>query len=82
MPTRVSTFTVTLGLARLPFNQEIIFAGSFAIVAFLVVRLTRELDPVSRETLIGTALVIFVFRAVPSTGPGVSWWMIERIALH
>jgi hypothetical protein len=72
-------FTVTLGLARLPFNQEIIFAGSFAIVAFLVARLTRELDPVSRETLIGTALVIFVFRAVPSTGPGVSWWMIDEL---
>jgi hypothetical protein len=70
-------FTVTLGLARLPFNQEIIFAGSFAIVAFLVARLTRELDPISRETLIGTAIVIFVFRAIPSTGPGVSWWMID-----
>ena len=72
-------FTVTLGLSRIPFNQEIIFAGSFAIVAFLVARLTRELDPVSRETLIGTALVIFVFRAVPSTGPGVGWWMIDEL---
>jgi hypothetical protein len=70
-------FTVTVGLARLPYNQEIIFAGSFAIVAFLVARLTRELDPIARETLIGTAIVIFVFRAVPSTGPGVSWWMID-----
>ena len=62
-------FTVTMGLGEIPYNQEIIFAGSFAIVAFLVARLTRELDPVSRETLIGTAIVIFVFRAMPTPGP-------------
>jgi hypothetical protein len=72
-------FTVALGFAPLPYNQEIIFAGSFAIVAFLLARLTRELDPIARETLIGTAIVIFVFRAVPSTGPGVSWWMIDQL---
>ena len=70
-------FTVSMGLGQLPYNQEIIFAGSFAIVTFLVARLTRELDPASRETLIGTAIVIFVFRAVPSPGSGVSWWAID-----
>ena len=70
-------FTLTVGIAQVPFNQEIIFAGSFAIVVFLVARLTRELDPVSRETLVGTALVIFVFRAIPTAGPGVGWWMID-----
>jgi hypothetical protein len=70
-------FTVTMGAADVPYNQEIIFAGSFAIVSFLVARITRELDPVSRETLIGTAIVIFVFRAVPLAGPGVNWWSID-----
>ena len=70
-------FTASVGLSDVPFSQEIIFAGSFAIVTFLLARLTRELDPVARETLVGTAIVIFVFRAMPSTGPGVSWWMID-----
>ena len=70
-------FTVTLGASDVPFNQEIIFAGSFAIVAFLIGRITRELDPAARETLIGTAIVIFVFRAVPGAGPGVNWWNID-----
>jgi len=70
-------FTVSMGLADFQFSQEIIFAGSFAIVSFLVLRLTRELDPVSRETLIGTAIVIFVFRALPSAGPGAGWWTID-----
>jgi hypothetical protein len=72
-------FTVAMGLSDSRYSQEIIFAGSFAIVAFLVARLTRELDASSRETLIGTAIVIFVFRAIPSPGPGASWWMIDNL---
>jgi hypothetical protein len=72
-------FTVAMGLGSSAYSQEIIFAGSFAIVTFLVARLTRELDPSARETLIGTAIVIFVFRAIPTPGPGVSWWMIDEL---
>jgi len=29
--------------------------------------------------LIGTAIVIFVFRATPSPGPGATWWMIDQL---
>ena len=31
------------------------------------------------RTLIGTAVVIFVFRAVPGPGAGVTWWMIDEL---
>jgi hypothetical protein len=72
-------FTAGVGVARVPYDQEIIFAGSFAIVSYLVLRLTRELEPSARETLIGTAIVIFVFRAVPTPGAGVEWWMIDEL---
>ncbi len=72
-------FSATMGLARVPYNEEIIFLGSFAIVSFLVLRLTRELEPDARETLIGTAIVIFVFRAVPGPGPGATWWSIDEL---
>jgi MFS family permease len=70
-------FTLGMGFSSIPFNQEIIFAGSFGIIAFLVGKLTRELEPEARATLIGTIIVIFVFRAVPLTGEGVTWWMID-----
>lgn len=70
-------FTLGMGLGRFAWNQEIIFAGSFAIVAFLIVKLTRELEPEARATLIGTAIVIFIFRAIPSPGEGLTWWMID-----
>src|SRR5436305_2650069 len=72
-------FTIGVGLSPLKYAQEIIFVGSFAIVCFLMAKLTRALDPVSRETLIGTAIVIFVFRAVPGPGPGIEWWMIDHL---
>jgi BT1 family len=70
-------FTLTMGLADVPFNQEIIFAGSFGIVAFLMVKLMRELEPDARRLLLGTAIIIFVFRAMPGPGPGATWWMID-----
>lgn len=70
-------FTLGMGLSGMKWNQEIIFVGSFTIIAFLMTRLTRELDADARNTLIGTALVIFMFRATPSAGPGVSWWSID-----
>jgi hypothetical protein len=70
-------FTLTMGLADVPYNQEIIFAGSFGIVAFLMVRLMRELEPEARRLLLGTAIIIFVFRAMPGPGPGATWWMID-----
>jgi hypothetical protein len=72
-------FTLTVGLSRMPYNEEVVFGGSMAIVVFLIVKLTRELDPDARATLVGTAIVIFVFRAVPTPGPGLTWWMIDEL---
>jgi hypothetical protein len=72
-------FTMTMGLSQVPYGQEIIFVGSLTIVTFLIARLTRDLDPSMRSTLVGTAIVIFVFRAIPSPGPGVTWWMIDEL---
>jgi hypothetical protein len=70
-------FTLTMGLGQFPFAQEIIFAGSLAIVVFLMYRLILELEPAARKALIGTAVIIFVFRAVPLPGPGVTWFEID-----
>jgi len=70
-------FTLGMGFSSVPFNQEIIFAGSFGIITFLIARLTRELEPEARATLVGTAVILFAFRAIPLTGEGVTWWMID-----
>lgn len=72
-------FTLGMGFSNVSYNQEIIFAGSFGIIAFLLLRLTRELDADVRSTLLGTVIVIFVFRAMPGPGEGITWWFIDEL---
>jgi hypothetical protein len=70
-------FTLTMGLGQAPFAQEIIFVGSVGIIGFLMYRLILELDPDVRLALVGTALIVFVFRATPLPGPGQTWFEID-----
>ena len=70
-------FAAVMGLTDVRNNEEIVFAGSLAIVLFLMWRLTKELALRERNRLFGTAFVIFAFRAVPTTGAGETWWMID-----
>ncbi|MEA2080180.1 MAG: hypothetical protein U9P00_10055, partial [Pseudomonadota bacterium] len=72
-------FTISMGLSDVPYNQEIIFLGSLAIVLFLMFRLVRVLQPDARRVLVGTAIIIFVYRAMPGPGPGSTWWMIDEL---
>ncbi|MCS6786915.1 MAG: hypothetical protein NZ524_07800, partial [Thiobacillaceae bacterium] len=72
-------FSLGVGLNGVDYGEEIVFAGSMAIVLFLIWRLTRSLEPAARTTLLGTALIIFVYRAVPGPGPGLTWWMIDEL---
>jgi hypothetical protein len=71
--------TLAVSLGGLPHAQEIIFTGSFAIIVFLLWRLARELAPEARQVLVATALVLFVFRSVPATGDGTTWWMMDKL---
>jgi hypothetical protein len=72
-------FTLGMGFGDLPYNQEIILGGSLGIIVFLIAKLTRALEPEARATLIGTAIVIFVFRSVPTPGEGLTWWFIDEL---
>jgi len=72
-------FTLTVGLGGFPYREEIVFVGSMSIVLFLMSRLIQELEPDKRLTLVGTAAVIFALRAIPQSGPGATWWMIDHL---
>ena len=74
-----AAFTLTMGISQVSLAQEIIFIGSMTIVVFLMYRLMLELEPEARNMLIGTALIIFVFRAVPLPGPGYGWFEIDEL---
>ena len=72
-------FTLTMGLSPFTYNQEVVFVGSMMIVLFLMVKLLKELSPPARRTLVGTALIVFVFRALPGPGAGATWWQIDEL---
>lgn len=73
------TVTLTVGLSGVTYGQEIIFVGSFAIIAVMMRKLLLELSPEAARTLLGTAIIIFIYRAIPSSGSGSGWWMIDEL---
>jgi hypothetical protein len=74
-----SVFTLATGLSQIRFDQEIVLAGSMAIVLFLMSKLLKELNQAQRRNLVGTAIIIFVFRALPGPGAGSTWWQIDNL---
>ena len=71
--------TLAIGLSDNPYSQEIVFAGSMAIVLFLMRQLIAVLEPARARALVGTAIIIFVFRAVPLPGAGATWFEIDML---
>ena len=75
-------FTLSIGSFRVPYAQEIVFVGSMAIILFLMNKLVKELPKELRLTVVGTAIIIFIFRAMPGPGPGLSWFEIDVLEFN
>ncbi|MGE3711097.1 MAG: hypothetical protein AB7G35_15670 [Hyphomicrobiaceae bacterium] len=71
--------TLAIGLLDVPLAQEIVFVGSMTIVLVLIRQLVQKLSPEKARMLVGTAIIIFVFRAVPLPGAGQTWFEIDRL---
>ena len=70
-------FVVTVGLLNHPMSQEIVFFGSLIIVIYLMKNLLKKISPTIKNTIIGTAIIVFMFRAVPGVGAGMGWFEID-----
>jgi MFS family permease len=68
---------VALGVLNVPFGQEIVFIVSMAVVCTLLVMVTGELSRETRLQILFATLIIFAFRATPSTGEGMRWFQID-----
>jgi MFS family permease len=69
--------SLTLGLSDLTLRMEAIFFASLAIIAYLIRQLLAPMAPDKRREIVGIALIVFVFRAMPGIGAGASWWQID-----
>ncbi len=69
--------TLFVGLSDLQGKQEIILFGSLGIILFLMLQLLREMEAEKRREILGIAIIVFVFRAMPTPGAGAGWWQID-----
>jgi MFS family permease len=69
--------TAAIVASGFAYAQEAVFAVSLAVILTLVWFTIADLKPETRRSIIYAALLIFVFRAMPSFGPGAQWWQID-----
>ncbi len=72
-------FTMAVGLGNVRYGQELILVGSLTIILFMISRLVAALAPPARRVLVGTAVMIFAFRAIPGPGEGAIWFQIDEL---
>ncbi len=70
-------FTVFLGSFNMVLSREIILFSSLLLIAILMRLLIKDLKKEDQYTIVGTAIIIFVFRAMPSPGAGLNWFEID-----
>jgi hypothetical protein len=68
-----------IALTNIPFNQELTFVISMAVVCTMLVRVTAGIEAATRKRIFYAALIIYVFRATPGTGEGFRWFAIDRL---
>ena len=66
-----------LGLGGVPYNQELIFFISMAVVIAMLFRVVDELDADAKRKIFFAAIIIFVFRSTPGVGEGYRWFSID-----
>ena len=71
--------SLSVGLSDVRFAQEIVFTVSLTIVLVLMRQLIAVLDRAQAQALVGTAVIIFVFRAMPMPGAGSTWFSIDEL---
>ncbi len=75
-------FTIFLGTLNILLSREIILLSSLLLIAILMRLLIKNLQKDDQYTIVGTAIIIFVFRAMPSPGAGLNWFEIDILGFN
>lgn len=70
-------FSIFMAINNFNYSQEIVFFVSLIILIAMIHLTTKSLPKDKLKILIGTMIALFVYRATPGVGPGMSWWMID-----
>lgn len=72
-----AVFIIIIGYADIAYSQEIVFIISLTVVLYLLQDLIKDLTPDIIHHIKMAMIIIFVYRAMPSVGAGLSWWQID-----
>ena len=75
-------FTIFFGTLNVIFSREIILLSSLLLIAILMRLLIKDLKKEDQYTIVGTAVIIFVFRAMPGPGAGLNWFEINILGFN
>lgn len=70
-------FIIIIGYNDVPYSQEIVFVISLIVVLYFLNTIIDDLDKDTVHQIKMAMIIIFVYRAMPSVGPGVQWWQID-----
>ncbi len=72
-------FVILMGYNEVPYAQEIVFFVSMAVVLVMLRSLIGDLSEESIKHIKRAMIVIFIYRAMPSVGPALQWWEIDKL---
>ncbi len=72
-----AVFIVLMGYNDVAYSQEIVFTISLGVVLYLLNDLIADLGDDAIRHIKMAMIIIFVYRAMPSVGSGLSWWQID-----
>ena len=72
-----AVFVVLMGYNDIAYSQEIVFVISLGVVLYLLNNLISDLSEDAIRHIKMAMIIIFVYRAMPSVGAGLSWWQID-----
>jgi hypothetical protein len=70
-------FVIFLGTLKFTFSKEIVLITSLILISIIMRLLIKNLSKTQKNTIIGTSIIIFVYRSIPGPGAGLSWFEID-----
>jgi hypothetical protein len=70
-------FVVAMAFGNVAYGQEVVFLVSMAVVVAMLRRVVGDLAPETQRMIAIAAVIIFVFRAMPSVGAPYTWFEID-----
>ena len=70
-------FAIIFGSLKFPFSQEFVLVTSLVLIYILMRYLVKSLSSEQQFTIVGTAIIIFVYRSIPGPGAGLTWFEID-----